>query len=84
MCELDKRSTLIDAQKTAITALKIQVETLKARLKWATNDRDVQNLENRLAEQSRRLNESEFCLAFRAQRKGYDEWWSAQLHSPRD
>jgi hypothetical protein len=62
MCELDKRSTLINAQKTAITALKIQVETLKARLKWATNDRDVQNLENRLAEQSRRLNESEFEL----------------------
>jgi hypothetical protein len=62
MCELDKRSILIDAQKTTITALKIQVETLKARLKWATNDRDVQNLENRLAEQSRRLNESEFEL----------------------
>jgi len=62
MCELDKRSTLINAQKTAITALKIQVETLKARLKWATNERDVQNLENRLAEQSRRLNESEFEL----------------------
>jgi hypothetical protein len=50
MCELDKRSTLINAQKTAITALKIQVETLKARLRSATNDRDVQNLENRLAE----------------------------------
>jgi hypothetical protein len=64
MCELDKRSILIDAQKTAITALKIQVETLKARLKWATNDRDVQNLENRLAEQSRRLNENEFELKY--------------------
>ena len=64
MCELDKRSTLINAQKTAITALKIQVETLKARLKWASNDRDVQNLENRLAEQSRRLNESEFELKY--------------------
>jgi hypothetical protein len=64
MSELDKRSSLIDAQKTAITALKIQVETLKARLKWATNDRDVQNLENRLAEQSRRLNESEFELKY--------------------
>jgi hypothetical protein len=64
MCELDKRSTLINAQKTAITALKIQVETLKARLKWATNERDVQNLENRLAEQSRRLNESDFELKY--------------------
>jgi hypothetical protein len=64
MCELDKRSTLIDAQKTAIIALKIQVETLKARLKSASNDRDVQNLENRLAEQSRRLNESEFELKY--------------------
>jgi hypothetical protein len=64
MCELDKRSTLINAQKTAITALKIQVETLKARLRSATNDRDVQNLENRLAEQSRRLNESEFELKY--------------------
>ena len=62
--ELDKRSTLIDAQKTEIIALKIQVETLKARLKWASNDRDVQNLENRLVEQSRRLNESEFELKY--------------------
>jgi Flagellar biosynthesis protein, FliO len=59
-----KRSTLIDVQKTAITALKIQVETLKARLKWATNNRDVQNLENRLAEQSRRLNQNEFELKY--------------------
>lgn len=64
MSELDKRSTLIDAQKTEIIALKIQVETLKARLKWASNDRDVQNLENRLVEQSRRLNESEFELKY--------------------
>ncbi len=62
MYELEKRSTVIDAQKTAITALKIQVETLNARLKCATNGRDVQHLENRLVEQSRRLNESEFEL----------------------
>ena len=61
---MDKRSTLIDAQKTEIIALKIQVGTLKARLKWASNDRDVQNLENRLVEQSRRLNESEFELKY--------------------
>ena len=46
MSELGKRSTLIDAQKTEIIALKMQVETLEARLKWASNDRDVQNLEN--------------------------------------
>jgi hypothetical protein len=62
--ELGKRSTLIDAQKTEIIALKIQVETLKARLKRASNDRDVQNLENRLVEQSRRLNESELELEY--------------------
>ena len=61
---MDKRSTLIDAQKTEIIALKIQVETLEARLKWASNDRDVQNLENRLVEQSRRLNEGEFELKY--------------------
>jgi hypothetical protein len=30
----------------------------------SSNDRDVQNLENRLAEQSRRLNESEFELKY--------------------
>ena len=42
----------------------MQVETLEARLKWASNDRDVQNLENRLVEQSRRLNESEFELKY--------------------
>ncbi|MGB3743975.1 MAG: hypothetical protein WBD11_05505 [Xanthobacteraceae bacterium] len=24
------------------------------------------------------------CLAFLAQREGYDEWWSAQLHGARD
>jgi len=64
MSELDKRSILIDAQKTEIIALKIQVETLEARLKWASNDRHVQNLENRLVEQSRRLNESEFELKY--------------------
>jgi hypothetical protein len=64
MSELDKRSTLIDAQKTEIIALKIQVETLKARLKWASNDPHVQNLENQLVEQSRRLNESEFELKY--------------------
>ena len=64
MCELDKRSTLIDAQKTEIIALKIQVETLEARLKLASNDRHVQNLENRLVEQSRRLNENEFELKY--------------------
>jgi predicted nucleic acid-binding Zn-ribbon protein len=62
--ELDKRSTLIDVQKTEIIALKMQVETLKARLKWASNDRDAQNLENRLVEQSRRLNESESELKY--------------------
>jgi arsenate reductase-like glutaredoxin family protein len=60
--ELDKRSTLIDAQKTEIIALKIQIETLKARLKRASDDHDVQNLKDRLVEQSRRLNESEFEL----------------------
>jgi hypothetical protein len=64
MYELEKRSTLLDAQKTEIIALKIQVETLKARLKSASNDRDVQSLENRLAEQSRRLNQSEFELKY--------------------
>jgi chromosome segregation ATPase len=64
MSELDKRSILIDAQKTEIIALKIQVETLEARLKLASNDRHVQNLENRLVEQSRRLNESEFELKY--------------------
>jgi hypothetical protein len=64
MCELDNRSTLIDAQKTEIIALKIQVETLEARLKLASNDRHVQNLENRLVEQSRRLNEGEFELKY--------------------
>jgi hypothetical protein len=61
--ELDNRSTLIDAQKTEIIALKIQIETLKARLKRASDDHDVQIiLKNRLVEQSRRLNESEFEL----------------------
>jgi hypothetical protein len=60
--ELDKRSTLIDAQKTEIIALKIQIETLKARLKRASDDHDVQNLKNRLVERSRRLNEREFEL----------------------
>jgi hypothetical protein len=64
MSELDKRSILIDAQKTEIIALKIQVETLEARLKLASNDRHVQNLENRLVEQSRRLNENEFELKY--------------------
>jgi chromosome segregation ATPase len=64
MSELDKRSILIDAQKTEIIALKIQVETLEARLKLASNDRHVQNLENRLVEQSRRLNEGEFELKY--------------------
>jgi chromosome segregation ATPase len=64
MSELDKRSILIDAQKTEIIALKIQVETLEARLKLASNDRHIQNLENRLVEQSRRLNESEFELKY--------------------
>jgi hypothetical protein len=64
MSELDKRSIQIDAQKTEIIALKIQVETLEARLKLASNDRHVQNLENRLVEQSRRLNESEFELKY--------------------
>jgi hypothetical protein len=24
------------------------------------------------------------CLAFLAQREGYDEWWLAQLHGARD
>jgi len=62
--ELDKRSTLIDAQKTEIIALKIQIETLKVRLNGASNDRDVQNLRNRLVEQSRQLNESEFELKY--------------------
>ena len=62
--ELDERSILIDAQKTEIIALKIQVETLEARLKLASNDRHVQNLENRLVEQSRRLNENEFELKY--------------------
>ena len=60
--ELDKRTTLIDAQKIEIIALRIQIETLKARLKGACNDRDVQNMKNRLVEQSRRLDESEFEL----------------------
>src|SRR5260370_37878703 len=55
---------MIDAQKTEIIGVKIHVEKLKARLKWASNDRDVQNLENRLVEQSRRLNESEFELKY--------------------
>lgn len=59
--ELEKRSTLIDAQKTEIVALKIQVETLKARL---SNDHDVQNLKNYLLEQSRQLNESEIELKY--------------------
>jgi hypothetical protein len=40
MSELDKRSTLIDAQKTEIIALKIEIETLRARLKCASNDRE--------------------------------------------
>jgi hypothetical protein len=62
--ELDKRSTLIDAQKTEIIALKIQIETLKARLTRASNDRDVQNLKNRLVEESKQLNESEFELKY--------------------
>jgi hypothetical protein len=64
MSELDNRSTLIDAQKTEIIALKIEIETLRARLKCASNDRNIQNLENRLIEQSRRLNESEFALEY--------------------
>jgi hypothetical protein len=64
MSELDKRSILIDAQKTEMIALKIQVETLEARLKLASNDRHVQNLENRLVEQSQRLNESKFELKY--------------------
>jgi chromosome segregation ATPase len=61
---MSERSILIDAQKTEIIALKIQVETLEARLKLASNDRHVQNLENRLVEQSRRLNENEFELKY--------------------
>ncbi len=64
MSELDKRSILSDAQKTEIIALKVQVETLEARLKLASNDRHFQNLENRLVEQSRRLNENEFELKY--------------------
>ena len=64
MSELDRRSILIAAQKTEIIAFKIQVETLESRLKLASNDRHVQNLENRLVEQSRRLSENEFELKY--------------------